>query len=53
MIKSKVFPENPKSWFPVMVQYEDREKPCIVNCPFDLRDRVKFTVLQVRVKPKT
>jgi hypothetical protein len=52
MIKRPVYPENPKSWFPVIVQYEDRVEPCLVSSPYDLRDRVEFKVLKVRVLTK-
>jgi hypothetical protein len=51
MIKRPVYPENPKSWFPVLVKYKDREEPCLVKSPIDLRDRVEFKVLKVRYIP--
>jgi hypothetical protein len=52
MIKRPVFPENPKSYFPVIVKYIDQENPVRVESPFDIRDGIEFKVLSVRVSRK-
>ena len=50
MIKRPVYPENPRSWFPILVKYVDLEELLFVKSPYDLRDGVEFKVVQVRAR---